>query len=108
MHRTARMATAGVSPSARDRAEFHRMSSEKVTAFYQSWMGMWTAGLAAQVDLGAALASAALASATGGPSGAATAAAAASRAANQVLAAGLSPVHSKAVANARRLSRTKR
>lgn len=108
MHRTARMARAGTSPSARDRAEFARMSNEKVLAFYESWAGMWTAGLTAQVELGAALAAAAVATATGAPSGAASAAAAASRAAHKVMGAGLSPVHRKAVANAKRLARAKR
>jgi hypothetical protein len=108
MHRTARMAAAGASPSARDRAEFARMSNEKVLAFYQSWAGMWAAGVAAQMELGAAVASAAVASATGNRSGAAAAAGAASRAAHKVVAAGLAPVHGKAVANAKRLSRHRR
>jgi hypothetical protein len=44
-HRVARMALAGASPSARDRVEFHRMGSEKASAFAQAWTAMawqWT------------------------------------------------------------------
>lgn len=40
--RVSRMMTAGPSPSARDQQEFYRMGNEKVVAFYESWMGMWT------------------------------------------------------------------
>jgi hypothetical protein len=39
-HRVARMALAGLSPSMRDRREFHRMGAEKVAAFYESWNAM--------------------------------------------------------------------
>ena len=39
-HRTARMAAAGSSPSARDRKEFTRMSQEKIDAFGESLFAM--------------------------------------------------------------------
>jgi hypothetical protein len=39
-HRMAQMAAAGSRPSARDRREFARMSNEKVSAAWESWMDM--------------------------------------------------------------------
>ncbi|WAC62534.1 hypothetical protein OVA13_14210 [Pseudoxanthomonas sp. SL93] len=39
-HRMAQMAAAGSRPSARDRREFALMSNEKVSAAWESWMGM--------------------------------------------------------------------
>ena len=41
-HRVARMASAGTSPSARDRAEFHRMGIEKIAAANEAWTAMAT------------------------------------------------------------------
>ena len=41
-HRLARMATAGTSPSARDRAEFQRMGIEKIAAANEAWTAMAT------------------------------------------------------------------
>lgn len=106
MHRTSRMATTKL--SARDQAEFSRMGSEKVAAFYQSWAGMWTAAVAIQYEMIAAYSSAALAFATKGTASTGAAVAAMSDAATRVASAGLAPVHKKAVANAKRLARSKR
>src|SRR6185503_20386037 len=39
-HRLARMASAGASPSARDRAEFRRMGAEKIAAGKEAWTAM--------------------------------------------------------------------
>ena len=39
-HRLLRMAMAGPRPSARDRREFARMGAEKMAAFYESWTAM--------------------------------------------------------------------
>ena len=39
-HRFARMAIAGASPSARDRAEFRRMGIEKIAAANEAWAAM--------------------------------------------------------------------
>ena len=48
-HRVTRMALAGLSPSARDRREFHRMGVEKVAATVEAWNGMaWQAFTAYQ------------------------------------------------------------
>jgi hypothetical protein len=41
-HRVARMARAGASPSARDRAEFRRMGIEKIAAVNEAWTAMAT------------------------------------------------------------------
>ena len=41
-HRLARMAVAGPSPSARDRAEFRRMGAEKLAAAHEAWTAMAT------------------------------------------------------------------
>lgn len=41
-HRLARMAGAGTSPSARDRAEFRRMGIEKIAAMNEAWTAMAT------------------------------------------------------------------
>ena len=41
-HRLARMASAGATPSARDRAEFHRMGVEKLAAASEAWTAMAT------------------------------------------------------------------
>ena len=103
-HRLARMALAGPQLSSRDRTEFTRMVAEKNTAFTESWLAMATqATLANQ-----ALAMSFFRSFKPGrkPSAAATAAQL-RRAAVKLAGAGLAPVHRKAVANSKRLARTK-
>lgn len=103
-HRMTRLALAGPAPSARDRAEFHRMSAEKMAAFSRSWTAM---------ALQTALASQALAASfvrsvwAPQPPAAGTAAAQWHEAALDVIDKGLDPVHRKAVANAKRLARTR-
>jgi hypothetical protein len=107
-HRLTRMALAGANPSARDRREFTRMVAEKQAAFHQSWsamglqsmvagqglmlawMRMWWTPWTASTWNGNALASQA---------------AQWQNAMWGVVGKGLAPVHSKAVANARRLAR---
>jgi len=99
--RTARMLTAGINPSARDRRELERMGTEKVLAFWESMnaMGLEMAKAQQQYALVAMRQwwspwvspwSAAAASAT------------------RVLEKGLGPVHRRASANARRLRRLRR
>jgi hypothetical protein len=114
-HRVSRMAKAGAKPSQKDRREFTRMGSEKLVAFQQSWAAMWTQlGLAQAQAMKSLLLSpptlhpqraakkmARLAATPQASSGPAAAWA-------SVLEAGLRPVHRKAVANAKRLSRTRR
>ena len=106
-HRVARMAISGPSPSERDRREFQRMSSEKVTAFGESWNAMAMQAFHANQLLAASFLRAFwLPSPRGRPSANAVAAQL-QGAALGVLVKGMAPVHRKAVANARRLARTK-
>jgi len=44
-HRVARMASAGISPSARNLAEFQRMGIEKIAAVNEAWTAMATQAL---------------------------------------------------------------
>ncbi|WP_295852592.1 polyhydroxyalkanoate granule-associated phasin [uncultured Xylophilus sp.] len=105
-HRLTRMALAGNHPSARDRKEFDLMSAEKVAAFGESWAAMGMEMFKAQQAMGVALAGTwakALMGTT--PSMAATLGQMQS-AALQIAAAGMQPVHRRAVANSRRLRTT--
>ncbi|HEV7535922.1 MAG TPA: hypothetical protein VGP90_09830 [Acidimicrobiia bacterium] len=82
-HRLARMTVAGTNPNARDRREFTRMSQEKAAAGYESMMAMATAfagaGVLPWTEAGVRLAG-----------------------------AGFAPVHSRVMANSRRLGRRRR
>jgi hypothetical protein len=103
-HRVTRMAVAGISPSARDRREFRRMGTEKMAAFTESWNAMametfranqalaasfwrsvWFPWLITKPFTATHLHNAAL----------------------DVLGKGIAPVHRRAVANAKRLTRTR-
>ena len=107
-HRLARMSLAGASPSARDRREFERMTSEKTAAFAESWLAMASATMLANQTL----AMAALQSFWSAPLGSRRQVRAAGRRATQsaldIMSRGLAPVHRTAVANAKRLARGKR
>jgi hypothetical protein len=120
--RTARMLAAGANPRTADRAEFSRMHTEKVEAFWESMFGM--AAQAARANQEVARSAAmqwwrmcttpwALAG-KGGMLKAATAlipvptSAQSHRAASSILAAAVKPVHKRATANARRLTAPKR
>jgi hypothetical protein len=93
-HRVMRMLAAGPKPSARDQREFHRMGAEKVAAFMESWNAMgaqwmrWQTAMWLQWPTPLAMPW------------------------MEMAAAGRSPVHRRAVANAKRLGgvkgRTKR
>jgi hypothetical protein len=102
------MANAGATPSMRDQREFWLMGFEKVLAFNQSWIAMcaeagrinqrvalsmlqafWTPWMSAMPGLG---------------SGAARW----QQAAFDIAHKGVAPIHRRAVANARRLSRSRR
>jgi len=108
-HRIARMALAGaapgMAPSARDQREFKLMSAEKTAAFQQSWMAMglqvWRAQQAFAVFWWRACLS------PWGPPSAQAIGTHLQSAALGVLGQGLAPVHRTAVANAKRLSRTR-
>jgi len=107
-HRLLRMAHAGPHLSARDRKEFARMIAEKNSAFGESWNAMALQALQSQRAFAAALALAATVprSARADPPAQAFAAQL-QQAALAVLGKGLAPVHRRAVANAKRLARTR-
>jgi hypothetical protein len=104
-HRIARMALAGSMPSERDRREFNLMSAEKTAAFQQSWAAMAMQAWRAQQAFALFWWRACL-SPWGPPSMQAIGTQLQS-AALGVLGHGLAPVHRTAVANAKRLSRTR-
>jgi hypothetical protein len=106
-HRVARMAIAGPTLSARDRKEFERMVAEKHTAFSEAWQAMATQSVRANQALAASLMRSALSSSPADKPTPAKVAAQMHEAALGVLGSGLAPVHRKAVANAKRLARTK-
>ncbi len=106
-HRVARMALAGPSPSARDRKEFAGMVAEKQTAFAQAWQAMAVQSVRSQQALAASWLRSAWSPASWGKPPAGLSAVQIQSAALGVLGKGLAPVHRKAVANAKRLARTK-
>jgi hypothetical protein len=111
-HRMLRMMLAGKEPSKRDRAEFERMSSEKVAAFYESWNAMFAQMARSNMQLMSSPmwwgwpASGRLPNPLNQLNPLYRLAAHAGRAASATIAAGLAPVHRTAASNARRLRRT--
>lgn len=102
-HRVTRMAIASPDLSDRDRKEFQRMSAEKTAAFTESWNAMNRQAIRANHALAMSFFRSFW---KGGPSANAVAAQMHS-AALGVVGKGMAPVHRKAVANAKRLARTK-
>lgn len=103
-HRVARMVIAGGSPSARDRKELHRMGTEKIAAANEAWNAMAVQAFLENQKLALSFmqslwfpwirrksASSQLSNAYLG-----------------VLGKGMAPLRRRAVANAKRLGRTKR
>ena len=97
-HRLARMALAGPTISARDRKEFTGMVMEKQAAMAQAWMAMFAQGVRFQQQFALSLLTAATPRQH---------AVRARSAASRMAGAGLAPFHRKAVANSKRLARTK-
>jgi hypothetical protein len=106
-HRVARMGLAGPAPSERDRKEFQLMMAEKETAFTESWRAMTSEALRAGQSFAASSLRSFWAPSLGGTASAGAMMAQWHDAALGVFGKGLEPVHRKAVANARRLARTK-
>ena len=106
-HRLTRLARAGPAPSARDRKEFRRMGAEKAAAFAESWNAMALQAFEANQTLALSFLRAFWSPASA-RSSAPSAARQVGRAAMGIVQKGLAPVHRCAVANAKRLSRTKR
>jgi len=103
-HRLTRVALSGPQPSARDGKEFQRMIAEKNVAFGESWSAMARQAALAHQALAGSIFKSLL---SGRLPSAATSAARFHRDALSVLGKGVAPVHRKAVANAKRLGRTK-
>jgi hypothetical protein len=97
-HRLTRMTLAGPTISARDRKEFTGMVREKQDAVAQAWLGMFAEGVRLQQQFAVSLLTGAKPSQH---------AARAKSAASRIASTGLAPFHRKAVANAKRLARTK-
>lgn len=120
--RTARMLAAGANPGSADRAEFSRMHTEKVQAFWQSMVGMAAEATRANQNYARAAATQWMRLWTtpwssGGNAAVGKAAAAlmpvptiaqTKRAASSIVAAAVKPVHQRATANARRLAKKRR
>jgi hypothetical protein len=103
--RTAQMALAGATPSAKDRREFMRMFAEKHNAFQQGWFAMCAESLhiqqqAAWSMMGAWWLPNSLSKLTSP--------AALSRDALAIIGRGVAPTRHKVVANAKRLGKAKR
>ena len=106
-HRVARMAMTGPKLNARDRKEFKGMVAEKNQAFAQAWQAMATQSLLASQSLAMTAFRMAWTPGEWGTAAAGKVLSQAQGAAMGILGKGVSPVHRKAVANAKRLARTK-
>lgn len=106
-HRITRMAISGTTLSDRDRKEFTLMVAEKKIAFAQAWEAMAMQSVMAQQALAASLFRSIWAPSARNKPTVNSMAAQLQSAALGVLGKGLAPVHRKAVANAKRLARTK-
>lgn len=106
-HRVTRMAIAGPAVSERDRKEFQRMGAEKAAAFGEAWNAMTLQAVRANQTLATSLLRSFSSPSLGGRPDAGRAVAQLHSAALGILGKGMAPVHRKAVANARRLARTK-
>jgi len=106
-HRVTRMALAGTPMSARDRREFKLMSAEKRVAFGKSWNAMMFETVRANQQLAMFFFRAAWSVPLRRAPSASAVASRFQEAATRVLGKGLAPVHRTAVANAKRLARTK-
>ena len=107
-HRLTRMAMAGANPSARDRREFTRMVSEKQTAFQQSWAAMGMQSMVASQALMQAWMRmwwTPWSTSTWNGGALASQASQWQNAMRGVVGKVLAPLHSTAVANAKRLAR---
>ena len=106
-NRVTRMALARPSLSKRDRKEFHRMGAEKMAAFSQSWNAMAMQAFRANQALAASFLRSFWPPLRRSKPSASAVAAQLQNAALGVVGKGMAPVHRKAVANAKRLARTK-
>ena len=106
-HRMTRMAMAGPLLSPRDRKEFERMVSEKESAFAEGWQAMALHTVRASQALAVTLSKSFWSPAFHGDSSPSAIVADFHDATFGIVAKALEPVHRTAMANAKRLSRTK-
>jgi hypothetical protein len=106
-HRVTRMALAGPVLSKRDRREFNLMVAEKNVAFAQAWQAMFKQSVRVNQTLATTLIRSVWSPSAPSKASAGKAAAQLQDAALGLFGKGLSPFHQKAVANAKRLARTK-
>ena len=106
-HRLTRMALAGHTPSERDRKEFDLMSSEKSAAFLESWQAMAVQSMRANQALSMSFFRAFWSPSMTEKLSMSNITAQMQNAAIGVVGKGMAPVHRRAVANAKRLSKTK-
>jgi hypothetical protein len=106
-HRVTRMALAGPSISDRDRKEFNMMVNEKHAAFAQAWSAMAIEAFRANQVLATLMLRSFFTPFSRKRPSAASVTAHVQNAVVSVLGRGIAPVHRKAVANAKRLAKTK-
>ena len=106
-YRVTRMVIAGPTLSARDRKEFHLMVAEKMTGFGEAWSAMVLQTIRANQTVAVWLFRAFWVPSLRRRASTTAVAAQLQSAALDILAKGLAPLHRKAVANAKRLARTK-
>jgi hypothetical protein len=106
-HRVARMAIAGPTLSERDRKEFNLMILEKKTAFAQAFQAMASQTARANQSLAASYLRSMWSPTFWGKPSLVKTAAQVQGAALGILGKSMAPVHRRAVANAKRLARTK-
>jgi len=102
------MASAGASPSARDRAEFRRMGIEKIAALNEAWAAMATQAFLENQKFALTFMQSLWFPWMRPTPAAKSVARQLSRAAIGILGKGVAPVRRRAVANAKRLGRIKR
>jgi hypothetical protein len=101
------MALSGSTLSERDRKEFELMVAEKKTAFAEAWQAMAVQTVRANQALATSFLRSVWSPSFWGKPSAARVASQVQSAAMGILGKGMAPVHRKAVANAKRLARTK-
>src|SRR5688572_18835406 len=106
-HRMARMAMAGPSPSARDRKEFHLMGTEKLAACNESLVAMASQTMVANQQLALYFMNSFWSPWASPKLSSASVSKRLHKAGESILAKGIVPVHRRAVANAKRLGRSK-
>lgn len=107
-HRVARMAISGASPSARDRKEFHRMRNEKIAAVNEAWNASTVQAFRVNQQLTLSFMQSLWFPWVRPKPSVKSASRQLRKAALSILGAGMAPVRRRAVANAKRLGRTKR